>query len=69
MDGEAAQGAGRQQLSLGESIAWYTVAAATYIGAGVVEKSLLNWFVGPLWLVVVVWAGPPVVDRLRHRSR
>lgn len=47
---------------------WYLLAALSYIGVGLVEKGLLNWVVGPLWLVAVVVAGPAVVDRIRGRT-
>ncbi|MBA3606192.1 MAG: hypothetical protein M3487_01430 [Actinomycetota bacterium] len=46
---------------------WYLLAAVTYIVAGIWQKGLLNWFVGPLWLVVVVTAGPPLLARVRSR--
>jgi len=45
---------------------WYVVAAVTYIGAGVVQKGLLNWIVGPIWLVTVVVGGPWLFDRVRQ---
>jgi hypothetical protein len=54
-----------RRLTGGETAFWYGLAGATYIGASLLEKSLLNWFVGPLWLVVVVCAGPVLVDRVR----
>ena len=34
---------------------WYGQAGVTYIGFSVFHKFLLNWFIGPLWLVTVVW--------------
>jgi hypothetical protein len=58
-----------RQLSGTETAIWYTVAAVTYCAAAVFEKGLLNWIIGPLWLVAVVWAGPELVDRLRGRAR
>jgi hypothetical protein len=49
---------------------WYAAAAVTYCGAAIVEKGLLNWFVGPMWLVAFIWFGPLVADRVRGlRSR
>jgi hypothetical protein len=57
------------QLGRGESLFWYGAATVSYIGASIVEKSLLNWFVGPLWLVGFVWLGPIVTDRLRRLGR
>ena len=47
---------------------WYVVAGVTYIAAATVEKGLLNWLVGPTWLVLVVWWGPELVDRVRRRA-
>jgi hypothetical protein len=35
----------------------YVFAAVSYIVVGVAEKSLLNWVVGPLWLLVILVAG------------
>jgi hypothetical protein len=48
---------------------WYAAAAVSYCGAAIFEKALLNWFVGPLWLVAFIWFGPLVADRVRGRSR
>ncbi len=58
---------GARRLSRREEIAWYSFAAVTYVAAGIIEKSLLNWIIGPLWLVAVVWGGPLLVDRVRGR--
>ncbi|MGH9212922.1 MAG: hypothetical protein ACRD2C_19960 [Acidimicrobiales bacterium] len=63
-DGEPV--AASRRLSRGESVLWYGAAATTYIGASIVEKGLLNWFVGPLWLVAFIWLGPLATDRLRQ---
>lgn len=41
----------------------YVLAAVTYIVAGIAYKPLLNWIVGPLWLVAFV----AIDDRLRRR--
>jgi len=60
---------GDRRLDKRETAIWYTVAGVTYVGASIFEKGLLNWFVGPLWLVAVVWAGPPLADRLLRRPR
>lgn len=59
---------GSRRLTGREEWFWYVVAAVTYIGAGIWQKFLLNWFVGPLWLVAVVVVGPALWDRLRGRS-
>jgi hypothetical protein len=58
-----------RQLTRGETTFWYGFAAVTYVAASIVEKSLLNWFVGPLWLIAVVWFGPLLVDVVRGGSR
>lgn len=56
-----------RRLTGGETAFWYGLAGTTYVGASLLEKGLLNWFVGPLWLVVVICAGPALVDRVRPR--
>jgi hypothetical protein len=69
-DREAGAGDGaapERRLSGGETAFWYGFAGVSYVGASLLEKGLLNWFVGPLWLVVVVCAGPALVDRVRPR--
>lgn len=48
---------------------WYAAATVTYISASIVEKGLLNWFIGPLWLVGFVWAGPALTARIRRRPQ
>ncbi len=47
---------------------WYLAAAVTYIVCGIWQKFLLNWIIGPLWLVTVVVIGPVVWARIRGRS-
>ena len=59
----------RRRLSVREEAVWYAVATVTYITAAIFEKGLLNWLVGPLWLVAVVSFGPVAVDRLGLRRR
>ena len=56
----------RRPLSRREEAAWYLVAAVSYVAASLLEKGLLNWLIGPVWLVAVVTFGPVVVDRLRR---
>ncbi len=43
----------------------YVLAGVSYVALGVFHKFLLNWIIGPVWLVTVVWAAPALVDRLR----
>lgn len=56
---------GHRRLSTTETVGWYAFATLTYIGFGVFHKWLLNWIIGPVWLVAMVWVLPPLVDRLR----
>lgn len=58
---------GERRLTRGETVLWYGLAGVTYIGAGIFQKGLLNWFVGPMWLVAFVWAGPALTDWFRAR--
>lgn len=59
---------GARRLAGKEEWFWYLVAAVTYILCGMWQKFLLNWFIGPLWLVVFVVVGPAAWDRIRGRS-
>jgi len=52
-----------------EELVVYALAGVSYIVAGLAWKGLLNWIVGPLWIVVWVWFVPPLLDRLRARRR
>jgi hypothetical protein len=45
----------------------YLVAGTTYVVLGVFHKFLLNWIIGPIWLVAWIWAAPAIVDRVRRR--
>ena len=46
----------------------YLSAAATYVGLAMFHKFLLNWIIGPLWLVAWVWLIPALVDGVRRRG-
>lgn len=59
---------GSRRLSRRESAFWYLLAAVSYIVVSLLQKGLLNWVVGPLWLVAVVVLGPALVDRVRRRA-
>lgn len=48
---------------------WYLAAAITYILLGIWHKWLLNWFVGPLWLVAFIVIGPWLTDRIGLTNR
>jgi hypothetical protein len=43
----------------------YILAAVTYIAASLVWKGLLNWIVGPAWLLVWVGCSMPLIRRSR----
>jgi len=55
---------GSRRLVGGEEWFWYVAAALSYITAGIWHKWLLNWFVGPVWLVAFVVIGPLITDRI-----
>ncbi|MGV3758637.1 MAG: hypothetical protein ACO1PW_03725, partial [Actinomycetota bacterium] len=42
----------------------YVLAGVSYVVLGVFHKWLLNWVVGPIWLVTWIWAVPILVDRV-----
>ena len=67
-DADAERRWGRR-LSNRETALWYGIAFVTYVGVSIFEKGLLNWIVGPLWLVGVVVYGPRATDRVRDRLR
>lgn len=46
---------------------WYVLAFASYVGLAVFHKWLLNWIIGPVWLVATVAIGPALWDRVRTR--
>jgi hypothetical protein len=52
-------------MSRGEAWLWYAIAFASYVSLSIWHKWLLNWIVGPAWLVAVVWFGPVVFRRDR----
>ena len=58
---------GSRRLGRREEIFWYLFAAVSYVSLAVYHKWLLNWIVGPLWLVATVAVGPVIVDRIRRR--
>lgn len=55
---------GSRRLVGAEEWFWYLAAAISYILLGIWHKWLLNWFVGPVWLVVFIVVGPWLTDRL-----
>jgi hypothetical protein len=57
-----------RRLSGRETALWYGLAGVTYVVASIWQKGLLNWIIGPLWLVAFVWLGPMVADLFRRRE-
>ena len=47
-------------------LALYLSAGITYIGLGMFHKFLLNWIIGPLWLVLWVWLVPVLIEGVRR---
>lgn len=60
---------GSRRLVGAEEWFWYVAAAVTYIGLGIWHKWLLNWFIGPAWLIAFIVVGPWVTDRLGMTGR
>lgn len=60
---------GSRRLVGKEEWFWYLAAAVSYILLGIWHKWLLNWFVGPVWLVVIIVAGPWLTDRMGITGR
>jgi energy-converting hydrogenase Eha subunit G len=58
---------GSRRLSAREAALWYGLGGASSVALAIFHKWLLNWFVGPVWLVAFVWAGPALLDRVRRR--
>lgn len=46
-------------------LALYVLAGISYVGLGMFHKFLLNWIIGPIWLVAWIWAVPALVERFR----
>lgn len=45
----------------------YFTAAATYIPLSIYNKWLLDWIVGPFWLLAWVWGLPAIVKLIRRQ--
>jgi hypothetical protein len=45
----------------------YLGAAVSYISLSIYHKWLLDWIVGPLWLVAWVWGLPAIWNLVRRR--
>lgn len=47
---------------------WFVMSFAAYLGLALATKSVvLNWIVGPLWLVVTLCVLPTAIGRVRAR--
>jgi hypothetical protein len=46
----------------------YVLAGATYIPIAIEQKFLLDWIVGPAWLLVFVWVLLPPLQRVADRA-
>ena len=61
---------GRSLWARYEQFFLYAIAAVTYIILGVfLQTFVLNWVVGPLYLLLVVWIIPDWIRNLRLRRR
>ena len=61
---------GRSLWARHEQFFLYGIAAVTYIVLGVfLQTFVLNWVVGPLYLLLVVWIVPDWIRNLRLRRR
>lgn len=47
----------------------YLLAGISYVLLAASHKWLLNWIIGPLWLVAWVWAADRIVARRGRRER
>ena len=48
--------------------AWFVVTFVVYVILGLVVKStVLNWIIGPLWLLITLFLLPTMVRRARAR--
>jgi len=45
----------------------YASAAVTYVTLSIYNKWLLDWIVGPFWLVAWVWGLPALVKLIRRQ--
>ncbi len=49
---------------------WFVASFLLYVALGLVFKTaVLNWIVGPLWLLLTIWFVPAAFRRLTTRSR
>ena len=55
------------KISVLVDVLLYVTAAVTYISLAIYNKWLLDWIVGPLWLVAWVWGLPAIVKLIATR--
>jgi hypothetical protein len=55
------------KISVLVDVLLYVTAAVTYISLSIYNKWLLDWIVGPLWLVAWVWGLPAIVKVIRRQ--
>ena len=67
MGGTGADHRGSRRLSAVEEWVWYLLAGASYIMLSLWHKWLLNWFIGPAWIVATVVIGPWLLDHVTGR--
>lgn len=59
----------RSALSRRSEAALYAAATLSYVAAGIAYRGLLNWVVGPLWLIAWIEVGARVANaRARRRE-
>jgi hypothetical protein len=50
-----------------EAVAYVVAAVILIVGGAVFETMILNWFVGPMIVVITVWLLTPLLGRRRAR--
>ena len=69
---------GDPQVGEDQSVDWwarnqgwvlYPLAVVTYVAFGIAFKPALNWIVGPLWVLLIVWLLPAGIVRLLRGRR
>jgi hypothetical protein len=60
---------GQRRLTPTETRWLYAAAFVSYVVLSIWQKFLLNWIVGPLWLVAFAWLGPYVIDAAKRARR
>ena len=58
----------RSSLSRRTEIILYALAGVSYVAAGIAVKGLLNWVIGPLWVLAWIETGARVANWRTGRS-